>query len=63
MHSDRMPPPVRKSVCGTGWAAGSIEVPPALPYYKAQIFLTVSAMCSMFRIPTTGRIGKFPFGR
>ena len=21
-HSARMPPPVRKSVCGTGWAAG-----------------------------------------
>ncbi len=63
MLSVRMPPPVRKSVCGTGWAAGSIEVPPALPYYKAQIFLTVFVMCSMFRIPTTERISKFSFGR
>ena len=28
-----------------------------------QTFHIVSAMCSMFQIPTAGRIEKFPFGR
>ena len=39
------------------------RVPPVLPCSGTQTFHIVSAMCSMFQIPTAGRIEKFPFGR